>query len=86
MIPANKIQGALFSLNAVLVLIRQMAYDERDHKTIATVLDLAEQLPRFIGETADRTQEFRVCLEDLSSRNSEFFLALERFDNPPARW
>ena len=87
MVHARKLNSALFALNTVIVLAREMAYDERPCKELAGVLDVAEFLPRLLAETEDRTSDFREYLCHLSMMNGRFNLALERFDrDAPSKW
>jgi hypothetical protein len=86
MIPTEKAQNALRSLNHVLVLTRKMAYDRVAHKDVAEVLDIAEYLPRLLAEQDDQTSAFRKCLEDLAVRWPDFRSALQYFDDSGVRW
>lgn len=80
MVQQEKSSSALSSLQAVLVLARLMAYEQRPHEDIARVLDVAEYLPALLLEKRDTTREFRECLEGLAATYPQFSMAVERFD------
>lgn len=87
MIPASKLNNTYAALNAVLVTARAMAYDGIAADTTASVLDVADYLPRLLADEEDRTEAFRQSLEDLVLVNAGFNFALERFDNAElAKW
>jgi hypothetical protein len=87
MIAKEKEHQALFALNAVLILARDMAYRQMSVQVIADVLDVAEYLPMLMLETKDRTEQFRAQLVGLAEKLSQFQLAVSRFDGEavPAR-
>lgn len=80
--------NALYALNTVLVLARQMSYEEKEHSIIADVLDVAEYLVKLIAQPEDCTNEFGEQLNTLARKYKEFRLAAERFekDNLPVLW
>jgi hypothetical protein len=80
MIAQDKMNDALYALNAVLVHARTMAFEHAAHGDLARVLDVAELLPMLIAENADATAQFRGHLEALVQMNAGFGFALERFD------
>jgi hypothetical protein len=80
MITESKLNNALYALNAVLVQIRLMAFEQRPHETLARVLDEAEVLPTLIARRDDTTSEFRAHLEELVGIDEAFAHALQRFD------
>lgn len=81
MISAEKQRNALHAINAVLVVARWLAYEQRTDR-IAEILDVAEFLPCLMLEPADRTDEFRQHLVGLERRmpGVGFARALQRFD------
>ena len=86
MIANNKFQNSFRALNYILVLGRQMAYDEAPHEDIASVLDIAEYLPRLFADPADCTAAFRSQVLHLATRWPQFSRALEYFDAPSLEW
>ena len=88
MISEEKTEQALHALNGVLVQLRSLALRGEDHQKIATVADIAEQLPRFISSEADQTREYELALRDLVARYPEFGHTLHRFleERAPNRW
>jgi hypothetical protein len=87
MVVNEKVGSALYALNAVLVLARAMGQSGRSGAEIADVLDVAEYLPRLLAVAEDKTNEFRRFLTGLAERNSDFQLAVDRFDRAtPAHW
>ncbi len=80
MIAAEKERVALWSLNAVLVIARAMAYEKAPHELLAEVLDTAEYLPLLLLHAADETAHFRDMLADLADRDARFQIAVDRFD------
>ena len=84
----SKDKQALHAINGVLVQLRVWALRGEDHKRIATVLDILEQLPRFLGSREDRGEEFEESLRELAERFPEFGIGLERFlrGSPPGSW
>lgn len=80
MIRPDKIGNALYALNAVFFIARNMAYEKEPHQKIATVLDYAEMLPRFIASREDHTEDFRTYLEEMAIVYPLFNVALGRFD------
>lgn len=84
MIAEGKLVDAMYALNAVLVQVRTMAFEQKPHETIARVLDEAEVLPMLITRKADTTGEFRAHLEELVRVDQAFAHALERFDGQHA--
>lgn len=79
---STKSVAALGSLNAALVQLRRLAYNGADGAMLADLLDLVEYLPRLLADRRDRTEDFRHVLLDLVARESDFQIALERFDHP----
>lgn len=59
-----------------------------DTAKIATVLDVIEQLPRFLAAEEDHTEDFEQSLLELSRRFPELGIGLERFrrNQAPERW
>jgi hypothetical protein len=87
LVVSEKQASAFYSLNAVLVLARAMAYRGEACELLAKVLDVAEYLPRLMAEREDRTKDFRDCLLDLTRENADFRLAVDRFDEEaPKCW
>ena len=88
MISGDKFYNGLRALHHILVMTRQMAYDEASHTEMADVLDIAEYLPRLLADEKDRTTEFRANLLDLSQRWPQFARAVDYFDepSPPRPW
>ena len=88
MIAENKIRNALHALNGILVRLRFWAYSGEDHKKMAIVLDIIEELPRLLGSAEDQTEDFEATLRELAERFPEFTLGLERYlrDEDPGAW
>jgi hypothetical protein len=79
MISNLKHDNALFALNAVLVLARDIANRDKQAE-LEELMDVAEYLPMLMLEPAERTVEFRGQLLGLAARNPDFELAVQRFD------
>jgi hypothetical protein len=79
-IVADKERVALWSINAVLVVARALAYERASHELLADVLDTAEYLPLLLLHTSDETAHFRDMLAGLADRDQRFQIALDRFD------
>ncbi len=88
MIPAEKLDSALYALSGVVVESRAMAVNGRSSEQLAEVLDFVEYLPPLLAGPDDETDGFRAFLEALAARYPEFGFALERFDaeQPPRQW
>ncbi len=88
MIAASKAMQALHAFNGVLIQLRVWALRGEDKERIATVLDIVEELPRFLGSKEDQTTEFERSLRELVERFPEFGIGLERFlrESPPEHW
>lgn len=87
MVRADKLQSALYALNAVLVVAREMAYEAKPTGDIARVLDIAEYLPALLARPDDRTDEYLAHLVDLANQNDAFRLAVKRFEQAaPSTW
>lgn len=82
MIESSKQKNALFALHDLTVRARFMCYKGLPHQDIAVLLDMAEQLPRFLADEGDRTAEFRRVLVELAQRIPGCGTALQRFDEP----
>ena len=81
MITLDKQANALWAINAVLVLGRQLAHEGKSAE-VSEVLDTAEYLPILMLDAKDQTEVFRGHLADLASKRPAFALALERFESP----
>lgn len=79
MITESKIHHALHAINGILIQLRVCAIRNEDHAKIAAVLDIAEELPRFLSSAEDQTRDFEASLKNLAERFSEFNLGIERF-------
>ena len=79
MITEDKIHHALHAINGILIQLRVWALRNEDHTKIATVLDIAEELPRFLSSAEDQTRAFEATLKNLAERFPEFSLGLERY-------
>ncbi|MCP3994400.1 MAG: hypothetical protein GY722_04945 [bacterium] len=88
MISKSKAAQAFHAFNGVLVQLRFWAYTKEDHKKIATVLDITEQLPRFLSSAEDQTDDFEAALREMAERFPEFGLGLQRFlrEEEPGSW
>jgi hypothetical protein len=85
-ISSSRTQNALKALNHVLVVSRQMSYDDEPTSTLAEVLDVAEYLVRLIADTDDQSAAFRSSLVDLAKRRAEFSPAVDYFDDADLQW
>ena len=87
MIKEEKLSGALYALQAVLVFARsacETAGAGRDD--LYFVMDQAERLPSFIASPTDRTDEYREILAAIAQRTG-FQAILTRLDEaPPPVW
>jgi hypothetical protein len=88
MVSDRKTAQALHALNGVLVQLRAWALQGEDNMRIASVLDIVEELPRFIGSDKNQTDEFEESLRELAGRFPEFGIGLERFlrSRAPSSW
>lgn len=88
MIEQGKLNNALYALHLILVRARFMSYNKESHEDIATILDYAEQLPRFIAVEDDRTDDFRGYLVEIAERYPFYLPALTAFDQvgKPEAW
>jgi len=88
MVRKEKQGQALHAFNGVLVLLRRWAYLKEDSGKIATVLDIVEQLPRFIGTNEDQTEDFEESLISLAKAFPEMGIGLELFrrEQAPDAW
>ncbi|WP_069471337.1 hypothetical protein [Candidatus Marithrix sp. Canyon 246] len=70
MIKKEKLNNALYALQALMVHARSMAHEKVDHKLLAELLDDVEELPRLIAVAEDKTDDFKSALTDLSEQYS----------------
>jgi len=59
-----------------------MAYDRKEHRKIAELLDWAEYLPALLTAEEDTTEQFRKVLSEIANQYQCQFI-LERFEQPP---
>ena len=81
MIDQSKQRNALAALNAILVLARRLARQNRS-ADLLEILDVAEYLPMLMLDAKDCTGVFRLNLVALARKRPEFEMALQRFDAP----
>jgi len=81
MIGADKLPGALYALQGVLIQARFLANDPSNKAEVVALLDYAEHLPRLIATQADETENFRAVLVEIAGRYKCGFV-LQRFDQP----
>lgn len=88
MIPAEKLGHALYALHGIMIALRREALEGRDLEKMATVLDLVEELPRYLAKQENMWGSYEETLEDLARRYPEFGIGLERFrlETPPPAW
>lgn len=67
MIRQEKYQNALHALSSILTRARWMAHESKA-TDLAELLDAAEILPKYIGQSDDATEDFRAAIEDISLR------------------
>jgi hypothetical protein len=80
MVRAEKLNGALYAINGILIIARLMAYENDRHERIAELLDIAELLPMLLRDSKDNTEFFRELLVGCSEQFPKTTLALQRFD------
>ena len=86
MIHQEKYQNALRSLHSILTRARWMAH-EANAPDLADLLDAAEILPKYLAQSEDATEEFRVTVEDISQQFEECSQLIEEFDqNCAYKW
>ncbi len=86
MIQREKYQQALQSLNSVLTRARWMAA-EAGAEELTELLDAAEMLPKYIAQSEDATDEFRVAVEDISNHFTSCSHVIRQFNQDCAcRW
>jgi hypothetical protein len=83
MIQKEKLNNALYALQALMVHARSMAHEKVDHKLLAELLDDVEELPQLIAVPEDKTDDFKIALIDLSEQyNCPYILQqFEQSDN-----
>jgi len=88
MVREDKLSQALHAFNGVLIQLRHWAYLDEDTQKIAVVLDIVEQLPRFLSTSQDQTKEFEENLVLLAETFPKMGIGLDRFrwEQPPGPW
>lgn len=88
MISLNKKSQAFHALNGVLVQLRVSALRKENHEKIAQVLDVLEELPRFLDSSIDQTASFERSLRHLAQLHPEYGIGLELFlrEKAPGEW
>ena len=87
MISPEKLNSALFALQALIIKAREMASQQENYAKIADILDYTEELPRLIASKEDNTNLFRDILVEIAEKHNSFY-ALQKFDlHPvPEKW
>ena len=79
MIPADRLNSALYALHLVLVEMRSMAFGGTESAAMAEILDWAEAMPFLIAEPdEDRTESFRSHLRAVAEACPRFRRASSR--------
>lgn len=80
MLADEKTTPGLHALNAVIVHLRQLAFEGETHERLAALADAAEILPMLIAREEDLTQDFRNALVGIVDQFPGAGFALQRFD------
>ena len=81
MIPADRMNSALYALHVLLVELRSMAFSETSPAVMAEILDWAEAMPFLIAQPdEDRTESFRSHLRAAAEACPRFRRALVAFE------
>lgn len=80
MLADEKTTPGLHALNAVIVHLRELAFEGENHDRIAELADAAEILPMLIAREEDLTQAFRIALVGIVEQFPGAEFALQRFD------
>lgn len=88
MIRKDKSKQCLHALNGILVQLRTCAFQGENSSKIGKVLDIVEELPRFLASSGDKTKAYEESLRNLAEKYPEFGIGLERFlrEQAPKEW
>ncbi len=81
MIDPSRSSNAALALQWVIIRARLMVQQGSDRSSLEHVLDVAEYLAGLIGDSEDRTADFRRQLEGLAGAHELMQTALDRFEN-----
>lgn len=81
MLADEKATTGLHALNAVIVHLRQLAFEGEAHERLAELADAAEILPMLIAREEDLTRTFRLALVGIAEQFPGAEFAFRRFDD-----